>query len=164
MGLKIFIIFFWVCRAFHPTTWHYGILPENFLKVKKKKYYYFLYFAWGAILTEEVICCSLKSNCNHMVLIMEVTSKLIERLSSYNQRNKLTNWVTVIWNFTYNIYCFCCYVIESADSQKCIVIVIGNPLRIKINLSQIMTLSIKREKVCAVCPYLLFSIFIYPQN
>ena len=27
---------------------------------------------------------------------------------------------------------------------------------IEINLSQIRTLDIKREKVCAVCPYLLF--------
>ena len=53
---------------------------------------------------------------------MEVTSKLIQRLSSYNQRNKLTNFVTIFWYFTYNIHCFCCYGIESADSQKCIVI------------------------------------------
>ena len=114
MALKIFIILFWVCRTFHPTIWHYGILPENFLTVKKKN---FLYFAWGAILTKEVICCSLKPNCNHMVLIIEVTSKLIERLSSYNQRNKLTNWVTMFWNFLYNIHCVCCYGIESANLQ-----------------------------------------------
>ena len=114
-------------------------------------------------MTTEEIFCSLKSNCNHKMLITEFTSKLIQRLSSYNQRNKLTNWVTVFWNFTYNIHCFFCYGIESADRQP----VIRNPLRIKIDLSQIMTFSIKREKVCAVCPYLLLIVvyvFFYFKN
>ena len=41
-------------------------------------------------------------------------------------------------------------------AKNVLLTVIGNPLCIKINLFQIMTLSIKREKVCAVCPYLLF--------
>ena len=152
----IFIIFLGFCRTFHPTIWHYGILPENSLKVKRSN---FLYFAWGAILTTEDIFCSLKSNCNHKVLIMEVTSKLIQMLSSNNQRNKLTNWVTMFWNFTYKIHCFCClyYWISKQTAKNVLLSAIGNPLRIKINLSQIMTFSIKREKVCVVCPYLLFN-------
>ena len=40
--------------------------------------------------------------------------------------------------------------------------VIWKPLLIEINLSQIRTLSIKLEKVCAVCPYLLF--FLHSGN
>ena len=59
--------------------------------------------------------------------------------------------------FTKMINCFCCYVIKSAGetANNVLLSVKGNPLRIKINLSQIMTFNIKREKVCAVCPYLL---------
>ena len=62
------------------------------------------------------------------------------------------------WNFTKMINCFCCYVIKSAreTTKKVLLSVIWNLLLIKINLSQIRTLEIKREKVCAVCPYLLF--------
>ena len=108
-------------------------------------------------MTTEVIFCSLNSNCNHRELIMEVTSKLIERLSGYNHRNNLTNWATIFRKFMYSINCFCCYVIESGDSKKCIVISHRKSTGIKINLPQIMTLSIKREKVCAACPYLLFN-------
>ena len=36
MALKIFHHIFWVCRTFHSTIWHYVILPENSLKVRKK--------------------------------------------------------------------------------------------------------------------------------
>ena len=71
-------------------------------------------------------------------------------------RNKQMNWVTNFWNFTNMFYCFCCYVIKSADRPPILLSVIWNPLLVEINLFQIMTLSIKREKVCAVCPYLLF--------
>ena len=54
-------------------------------------------------------------------------------------------------------YCFCCYVIKSAGeaTNKVLLSVVWNPLLIEINFSQIRTLDIKREKVCAVCPYLL---------
>ena len=57
-------------------------------------------------------------------------------------------------------YGFCCYVIKSAGeaANKVLLSVVWNPLLIEINLSQIRTLDIKREKVCAVCPYLLFSL------
>ena len=79
---------------------------------------------------------------------MEVTLKLIKLLLSYNQRNKLTNWVTIFWNFTYNIHCFCCAMLLDQQIAKYVLLsVFGNPLRIKINLSQTMTLSIKREEV-----------------
>ena len=66
----------WVCRTFHPTIWHHGILPENSLKVKKKKRRKennnnFLYFAWGAKLITEINFCSLKCNWNYKLLIME---------------------------------------------------------------------------------------------
>ena len=55
-------------------------------------------------------------------------------------------------------YCFCCYAIKSAGvaANKVLLSVVWNPLLIGIHLSQIRTLDIKREKVCAVCPYLLF--------
>ena len=45
---------------------HYRILSENSLKLKNQ----FLYFASGAILTTEKNC-SLKSNWDHKLLIME---------------------------------------------------------------------------------------------
>ena len=55
--------------------------------------------------------------------------------------------------------CFCCYVIKSAReaANKVLLFVLWNPLLIEINLSRIRTLDIKREKVCVMCPYLLFS-------
>ena len=60
-------------------------------------------------------------------------------------------------------YCFYCYVIKLAGevANKVLLYVVGNPLLIEINLSQIRTLDIKREKVCAVCPYLLFYCMMY---
>ena len=56
------------------------------------------------------------------------------------------------------INCFCCYVIKSAGeiAKKVLLSVNWNTLLIEINFSQIRTLDIKREKVCAVCSYLLF--------
>ena len=78
-------------------------------------------------------------------------------LSVVHIRNKKrTEWQT--WNFTSMINCFCCYVIKSAGeaANKVLLSVAWNPLLIEIKLSQIRALDIKREKVCAVCPYLLF--------
>ena len=103
----------------------------------------------------EVIFFSLKFFCNHKILITEVTSKLIQRLSSYNHRNKLTNWMTIFWNFTYNIHCFCCYVIKSAGETAKKVLLSVNLMLIEIHLYQIRIFDSKREKVCAVSPYLL---------
>ena len=62
-------------------------------------------------------------------------------------------------------YCFSCYVIKSAEeaANKVLLSVVWNPLLIEINLSQIRALDIKREKVCAVCPYLLFLKHIFRQ-
>ena len=114
MALKIFIIF---CGFVEHSTQQFDTMGFYQKIPWRLKKIYILYFVWGTILTTEVIFCSLKSNCNYKVLIMKVTSKLIETLSSYNQRNKVTNWVAFFWNFTYNIHCFCCYVIESADRQ-----------------------------------------------
>ena len=73
-------------------------------------------------------------------------------------RNKQTNSVTNMAFYKHIRYCFCCYVIKSAReaANKVLLSVVWNPLLIEINLSQIRTLDIKREKVCAVCPYLLF--------
>ena len=42
-------------------------------------------------------------------------------------------------------------------AKKVLLSVIWNILLIEINLSQIRILDIKREKVCAVFPYLLFN-------
>ena len=53
-------------------------------------------------------------------------------------------------------YCFRCYVIKSAGEPRKYCSVICNLLLIEINLAQIRIVDIKREKVCAVCPYLLF--------
>ena len=52
---------------------------------------------------------------------------------------------------------FYCYVIKSAGevANKVLLSVVWNPLLIEINLSQIWILSTKREKVFAVCQYLL---------
>ena len=49
---------------------------------------------------------------------------------------------------------------KQIDRQNVLLSVIWNPLRITINLSQIRTLSrpIKREKVCLMCPDILFII------
>ena len=94
----------------------------------------------------------------------KVRSKLVQWFSNYNQRNKLTNLVTVFWNFTNKIYYFCCFVNQQIDRQIRIVISHLKSLLIEINLSQIMTLSSKREKMCAVCPYLLFNLFSFEEN
>ena len=72
-------------------------------------------------------------------------------------RNKnRPDWQT--WNFTNMINCFCCYVIKSAGeiAKKVLLSIIWNLLLIEINLCQIRISDSKREKVCAVCPYLLF--------
>ena len=75
MALKIFIIFVWFVEHSiqqFDTMGFYRKFPEG----EKNN---FLYFASGAILNIEVIFCSLKSNCNHKVLIMEATSKLLNQ-------------------------------------------------------------------------------------
>ena len=55
------------------------------------------------------------------------------------------------------IKCFCCYVIKSAgETARKVLSFIWNLLLIEIYLSQIRISHNKREKVCAVCPYLLF--------
>ena len=73
-------------------------------------------------------------------------------------RNKPTNSLTNMEFYKHVQYCFCCYVIKSAGeaANKVLLSVVWNPLLIEINLFQIRTLNIKRERVCAVCPYLLF--------
>ena len=77
-------------------------------------------------------------------------------------RNKQTDSVTNMEFYKHVQYCFSCYVIKSAGeaANKVLLFVIWNPLLIEINISQIRTLDIKREKVCTVCPYLLF-IFLF---
>ena len=64
------------------------------------------------------------------------------------------------WNFTNMINCFCCYVIKSAGeiAKRVLLSIFWNLLLIEINLSQIRISGSKREKVCAVCPYLLFTL------
>ena len=76
-------------------------------------------------------------------------------------RNKQTNSVTNIEFYKHVQYCFCCFVIKSAGeaANKVLLSVVWNPLLIEINLPQIRALDIKREKVCAVCPYLLFELY-----
>ena len=56
------------------------------------------------------------------------------------------------------IICFCWCVFKPAGetAKKVLSSVIWNPLLIERNLSQIRPLDIKRKKVRAVCPYLLF--------
>ena len=64
------------------------------------------------------------------------------------------------------INCICCYVIKSAGetANKVLLSVIWNILLIEINLSQIRTSDSKREKVCAVWQYLLFTyIFLFEE-
>ena len=57
---------------------------------------------------------------------------------------------------------FCCYVIKSAgeNAKKVLLSVIWNLMLVEINLSQIRISDSKCEKVCAVCPYLLFIVVI----
>ena len=49
---------------------------------------------------------------------------------------------------------------QQEASNKVLLSFVWNPLLIEINLSQIMTLDINREKVCAVCPYLLLFFYL----
>ena len=72
------------------------------------------------------------------------------------RNKKRTDWQT--WNFTNMINCFCCYVIKSAGeiATKVLLSIIWNLMLIEIQLSQIRISDSKREKVCALCPYLLF--------
>ena len=81
------------------------------------------------------------------------------KLSVAHIRNKKgIEWQT--WNFTNMINCFCCYVIKSAqETAKKVFLSLPSHLKstaYKINLFQIRILDIKREKVCAVWPYILF--------
>ena len=74
--------------------------------------------------------------------------------------NKQTSWVKNLWNFKNAIYCFCCYVNKSAgETAKKLLLCNLKSTVIEINLSQIRTLDIKREKVCTVFPtfYLTFA-------
>ena len=79
----------------------------------------------------------------------------------YIRNNKRTEWQT--WNLTNMTNCFCRYVISSSGetAEKVLLLIIWNPLLIEINFSQIRTMIIKHEKVCAVCPYLLFYCVFY---
>ena len=72
------------------------------------------------------------------------------------RNKKRTDWQT--WNFTNMINSFGCYVIKSAGeiAKKVLLSIVWYLLLIEINLSQIRISDSKREKVCAVCPYLLF--------
>ena len=67
------------------------------------------------------------------------------------------NSVTNMKLYKHVQYCFCYNVIKSAGeaANKVLLFVVWNSLLIEINLSQVRTLDIKREKLCAVCPYLL---------
>ena len=71
---------------------------------------------------------------------------------------KRTEWQT--WNFTNMISCYCCYVFKSEREivKEVLLSVIWNLLLIQINRFGIRILYMKREKVCAVCPYLLFTL------
>ena len=71
------------------------------------------------------------------------------------QENKLSDKREILQN---TINCFCCYVIKLAGetAKKVLLTVIRNRMLIEIHLSQIRISESKREKVCAVCPYLLF--------
>ena len=57
---------------------------------------------------------------------------------------------------------FCCYVIKSAGetAKKVSLSIIWNLTLIEIHLSQIRISDSKREKVCAVCPYHLFTLHL----
>ena len=99
----------------HAVNYLNRILSEIFVKVKK--YFNFLYFALR-YRTDHTKNCSLKSNWNHKLLIIESCMKSVQWFSSYNQRNKQTNLVTIFSK----IYCFCCYVISQTDRQESIVI------------------------------------------
>ena len=68
--------------------------------------------------------------------------------------NKQTNWETNMEFYKHDQYCFCSYVIKSTGetANKVLLSVIWITLLIEINLSQIRTLDIKREEVCAVYP------------
>ena len=73
-------------------------------------------------------------------------------------RNKQTNSVTNMEFYKHDqLFLLLCYLISNRGRNKVLLSVVWNPLLIEINLSQIRTFDIKREKVCAVCPYLLFS-------
>ena len=77
------------------------------------------------------------------------------------KNKKPTEWRA--WNFTNMINCFCCYVIKSPGeiAKKVLLSIIWNLMFIEINLSQIRISDSKREKVCAVCPYLLLYCAFY---
>ena len=78
-----------------------------------------------------------------------------------HNKNQETTWVKT-WNFTNVINCFCCYVINLAGetAKNVLLPIIWNLLLIEISLSEIRISYSKREKVCAVCPYLSFK-YVY---
>ena len=95
----------------------------------------------------------------HFRPTLNIKATLMSRVVHIRNK-KRTDWQT--WNFTNMINCFCCYVIKSAEeiAKKVLLSIFWNLLLIEINLSQIRITDSKREKVCVVCPYLLFYIFV----
>ena len=93
------------------------------------------------------------SPASHFRPTLNIMGTLILRVVNINK--KRTERQT--WNFTNMVNCFCCYVIKSAgeSTKKVLLTVIWNLLLIERNLSQISISDNKREKVCAVCSYLL---------
>ena len=79
-----------------------------------------------------------------------------------SHKKQETNWLTDM-EFTNMINCFCCYLIKSAGeiANKVFLSIFWNLLLIEISLSQIRISDSKREKVCAVYPYLLLILFLH---
>ena len=140
-----------------PIIWYYRFFPGKILVTRQ---IFFIFYPSPNVAPKPT-----DQSCSNSILSVHLEIyparffffDLPLKLRVIYLRNKQTNSVTNMEFYKYVQYCFCCYVIKSAieTDNKVFLSVIWNPLLLEINLSRISTLDIKREQVCAVCPYLL---------
>ena len=150
----------WIYSTFEPQQ--YDTIGYSWKILQTKKKYFLIFYPSPSLATKPT-----DFSCSNSILRVPLQISparfffffdLPLKLRVVYLSNKQTNSVTNIEFYKHVQYFFCCYVIKSAGgtAKKVLLSVIWNPLLIEINLSQIRTLDTKREKVCTVCPYLLF--------
>ena len=166
MAPTIFIKFCWFIEHSNPKNMALSAFPRKIL-LTRKIFFNFLSPPNVAHKPTEQSC----SNSIFRVLLQLYPTRPIHFGPTLNIKGTLMLRVVHIRNKkrsnkhgilqTWSINCFYCYVIKSAGeiAKKVLLSIIWNLLFIEINLSQIWLSDTKREKVCAVCPYLLLMLW-----
>ena len=151
---------------FHKILWVYSTFERQQYDtigysrkiLETKKNYFFIFYPSPSVAIKPINLLQiryLESPCKYFHPVFFLFRSILKIKGSLLKKHcKRTEWQT--WNFNkYVKYCFCCYVIKPAG-EAVLLSVVWNLLLIEINLSQIRISDSKREKVCAVYPYLLF--------